>query len=300
MTELPLVAPDVRERLAVRFGDPALAWCDDVPDLVSELSAGWNLDVMTAGGGGTSCVFRCLVRDTGKSAWLKITPDVTIAREEAEALGAWAETSSVVSLLAENTEAGALLLENVDPGLQVKNLTWGLSDVAVLLGNLREDSSRKRISSAIQPLSHRIDFLFDLAEEILTTKTAENPFDSATLSRARTEALGLAATGPTGLVHGDLHPGNVLSGPGNLMVAIDPRPAWGDPDFDAVDWVLDGAQDVDRLDERIQELADSVPGMSTNRVSAWCRPMAVLIAVPRIYARRSDAETDFLIGLANG
>jgi streptomycin 6-kinase len=42
----------------------------------------------------------------------------------------------------------------------------------------------------------------------------------------------LAHAGPTALVHGDLHFANILVAEGRL-VAIDPRPCWGDPAFDA-------------------------------------------------------------------
>lgn len=123
-------------------------------------------------------------------------------------------------------------------------------------------------------------------------------FDSAVLGRARAAALELATSGPVGLVHGDLHPANVLSGPGAGMVAIDPRPAWGDPDFDTVDWVLEGVVERAELERRIEELSVLVPGLSPDRVLGWCRALAVLIAVPRICDRRHDLETDFLVSLA--
>lgn len=58
-----------------------LAWCDEVPALVDELAVRWNLALLTAGGGGTSRVFRSFKRDTGTSAWLKLTPEPGIARE---------------------------------------------------------------------------------------------------------------------------------------------------------------------------------------------------------------------------
>src|SRR5205807_4200451 len=44
------------------------------------------------------------------------------------------------------------------------------------------------------------------------------------------------------LLHGDLHPGNVLDGgPVRGLVAIDPMVCVGDPCFDAVDFALAGA-----------------------------------------------------------
>ncbi|MFB8754436.1 hypothetical protein [Streptomyces nigra] len=48
---------------------------------MDELAVRWNLALLTAGGGGTSRVFRSFKRDTGTSAWLKLTPEPGIARE---------------------------------------------------------------------------------------------------------------------------------------------------------------------------------------------------------------------------
>lgn len=52
-------------------------------------------------------------------------PDIciAIAREEAEALRAWADMPSVVTLLAADVATGALLLENVEPRAGVSRRT---------------------------------------------------------------------------------------------------------------------------------------------------------------------------------
>ncbi|MFE2699409.1 aminoglycoside phosphotransferase family protein [Streptomyces mirabilis] len=298
LRELTLVGPEVRDRFVVRFGPDVLGWCDELPVVVGRLAARWDLELVGTGGGGTSRVFRCLRREDGSPVWLKLTPDPVIATEEAEALRAWAGTPSVVTLLAQELGEGALLLESVEPGVPVRELTWRLPEVAVLLRDLRTASPVPARRSVLRTLSHRIGFLFDLTSRRLAGAEGSGLFDSALLFRARTAALELAAGGPVGLVHGDLHPANVLSGPGAGMVAIDPRPAWGDPDFDTVDWVLDGVVERVELERRIEELSVLVPGLSPDRVLGWCRALAVLSAVPRICQRRNDSETEFLVSLA--
>jgi streptomycin 6-kinase len=300
LRELACVAPEVRERLVVRFGADVHTWCDELPTLVSELAARWSLELVAAGGGGTSRVFRCFRRDTGASVWLKLTPEPAIAQEEAEALRAWAKTPWVVTLLTQDLAAGALLLGDVEPGVPVRQLTWRLPEVAVPLRELRLSPVVREEHSVVKPLSQRLDFLFGLADRKLVAADVKGDFASAMFDQARAVALELAASGPTGLVHGDLHPANVLSGPGARMVAIDPRPAWGDPDFDAVDWVLEGATGLAMLEQRIEELAAMVPGLAPDRVLRWCRALAALNAVPGICARRDDAETRFLMALAGG
>ncbi|MFI2234661.1 aminoglycoside phosphotransferase family protein [Streptomyces chrestomyceticus] len=307
MRELTEVAPEVRDRLVVRFGGAVRAWCDALPELVGTLTARWRLEPVEANGGGTSRVFRCLRRDTGTSAWLKLTPEPALAREEAAALTAWSGTPSVVTLLAQDAEAGALLLADVEPGVPVRRLDWRLPEVAALLRDLRAPAATPETPApvpetplAVQPLAQRVDFLFHLTSRRLAASGNGVLLDPAALGRARGTALELASDGPRTLVHGDLHPGNVLSGPGARMVAIDPRPAWGDPDFDAVDWVLDGATTLTALEERAGELAALVPGQSPDRVLGWCRSLAPLNATLGISTGRDDVKTRFLIALAGG
>jgi streptomycin 6-kinase len=298
LSDLAFVGPEVRARLVVRFGPEVLGWCDELPALVGRLVARWDLELVGAGGGGTSRVFRCLRREDGSPAWLKLTPDPVIASEEAEALQAWAGTPSVVTLLAQDLAEGALLLESVEPGVPAKELAWRLDEAAALLRDLRAFSPAPGQHSVLRPLSHRVVFLFDLTSRRLAAAEVSGLFDSAALDQARTAALELAISGPVGLVHGDLHPANVLSGSGVGMVAIDPRPAWGDPDFDTVDWVLEGVVDRAELEQRIKRLSALLPGLSPDRVLGWCRALAALNAVPRICKRRDDSETGFLMALA--
>ncbi|MEV0263822.1 aminoglycoside phosphotransferase family protein [Streptomyces sp. NPDC050617] len=298
MEESALITPQARSRLVVRFGSGVAAWCDRLPELVDQLAARWNLAVLGAGGGGTSRVFRC-TRQGGGTAWLKLTPDLEIAAAEAEALRAWAATPSVVGLLAADLAVGALLLEDVRPGVPMRQIPWGLPEVAGLLRALRVPVPALGRGSVLRPLAHRVDFLFELTDRRLSSAGLSGAFAPAVLDRARTAALDLAGSGTVGLVHGDLHPANVLSGPGRRIVAIDPRPALGDPDFDAVDWVMAGVREFAELERNVEELTALVPGQSAARVLAWCRAVAVLDAASRLCAGRNDAESRFLVALAH-
>lgn len=298
MSDLAFVEPEVRDRLAVRFGPEVLTWCDGLPALVGWLAARWDLEIVGAGGGGTSRVFHCLRRQDGSHAWLKVTPNPAIAAEEAEALRAWAGRPSVVTLLAQDAAAGALLLENVEPGVPVKQLAWQLPEVAVLLRDLRDSSPAPEQHSVVRPLADRVCFLFDLTDRRMAAAGVSGPLGPAELDRARTAATELAGSGPVGLVHGDLHPANVLSGHRVGMVAIDPRPAWGDPDFDAVDWVIEGVVERAELERRIARLTALLPGSSPDRLLGWCRALAALVVVPRVCKGRDDPETAFLVALA--
>lgn len=291
------VTAEERERLFVRFGAEVLSWCGELPALVESLATRWNLEVTGSDGGGTSRVFRCLRRDDGTSVWLKLTPDPVIAREEAQALCAWAGRRSVVALRAQDPAAGALLLEGVAPGVPARQLAWRPFQAAAMLQDLRDPLPARAPDSSLRPLSHRVGFLFDLTARRLEASGEGAEVSSAVLARSRESALHLADSGPVSLVHGDLHSANALWGPASGLVAIDPRPSWGDPDFDVLDWVLEGAVDMGELQRRIGELAGLVPALSPERVLAWCRALAVLLAVPRLRGRREDPHTRFLLSL---
>ncbi|MDY0815423.1 aminoglycoside phosphotransferase family protein [Kitasatospora purpeofusca] len=284
---LAAVPEEVRARLVTRFGPGAREWCAELPRLVDGLAGRWGLAVRAAGGGGTSRVFRCERSADGAAVWLKLTPDAEVARQEAVALTAWREVPSVVGLLAEDVGAGALLLADVRPGTTLRESGWRPAEVAGMLAGMRSVPAPPR--AALPSLAERLDFLFDLTER-------RAPGVSTAGARALAREL-TGDGGPVGLVHGDLHPANVLLGPAGT-VAIDPRACLGDPDFDLVDWALDGVAGPTALSARIAELTALVAGADADRVLAWCRAAAVLIAAPRVAAGRADAGTAFLRELA--
>ena len=139
----------------------------------------------------------------------------------------------------------------------MRQLTWSLPEVAALLRELRIPSPARGQGSVLQPLAHRVNFLFELTDRRLAGAGLSEVFAPAVLDRARAAALDLASGGTMGLVHGDLHPANVLSGPGQHMVAIGPRPALGDPDSDAVDWMMAGVEEFAELERSVEEFSSA-------------------------------------------
>ena len=94
---------------------------------------------------------------------------------------------------------------------------------------------------------------------------------------ARELARDLAGSyaGRAALLHGDLHLGNVLASARGL-VAIDPRACAGDPDFDAVDFVLWDAAGRREAEARIPRLSTD-----PDRLLRWCAAFVPLIAGAR-------------------
>lgn len=283
-----------RARLIDRFGDGVWNWCAGLPALVDELVRRWDLRLVAALPGNTGRTFRC-VDAAGAVVVLKVTPEREIAATEAAALRVWAGVPRVVRLLAADVDAGAVLLEGLEPGTELWSGGVRLAQIGELLSSLRAVPAPV---AGFGTLAERLDMIFGLYERRLVGSVAEGRVSVAALRRSRRLAGELAASGETRLLHGDLHPGNVLdAGPVRGAVAIDPRPCLGDPVLDAVDWVFLPMRTGASMEEGIEALVAVSPGLDVERLRAWCRATAVLAAISSLRPGDSGAYVDALLRL---
>jgi streptomycin 6-kinase len=279
-----------RARLVARFGASVAEWWSRLPVAIDTLVARWDLAVGDpVGRGNTSLVIRCR-RGDGRAAVLKLCPDRSLSRAEARALRAWRSSGRVPALWEDDAGAGALLMEALPDERSVLDRAEpvAIDDVAGLIRDLHAPSSLD--SGDFAPLSARVAFVFDhWIERHGPDPAVSQVVPSERLERGRELALSLAAQdGAPVLLHGDLHPGNVLDGgAGCGLVAIDPRPCLGDPAFDAVDWVFWGEDDARRWDARRVEIAGAI-GCSSDRLRRWCAALAALLAAGGV--ARGDEE----------
>jgi streptomycin 6-kinase len=283
-----------RVRLVARFGGELEQWWDRLPAAVARLADRWQLTIdEPVGRGGTSLVLRCR-RSAGPTAVLKLIPERALADAEAHALRAWRSSGRVPELWAYDADVGALLLEAIrdEPPSPTR---VALGDVADLIRSLHEAAATAR---GAVPLAERTEFIFDHWIARHGANPAVIPVvPMQRLERGRQLARGLVASAPQEvLLHGDLHPANVLDGgAARGLVAIDPRPCIGEPAFDAVDWVFWGTDDASAWPARASELATAL-ATDADRVLAWCRAFAALIAAGEVArggpARRVEALLD--------
>lgn len=294
-----------RERLVSRFGDDVREWCAALPGLVDRCCSRWHLQLEQAQSGSTSRVYFGQ-QHARREVVLKLTPDPCIARDEAVALRAWAASPHAVTLLGADPDAGALLLERLRPGTMLRDadVLPAARQVSGLLTGLR--ATTEDLSGQLPTLSQRIDFIFALIRGRLTGPRVAPLVSPELVTRSHKLARDLARPGAAvslGLVHGDLHPANILIAPApRHLVAIDPRPCWGDPAFDAVDWILvhfnAGQVTAGQLGQRIADLCALVPGLDVSRLWSWCRASAVIAAVQRLHHRSADQTIAGLLELA--
>jgi streptomycin 6-kinase len=260
---------------------------------MAALAERWELVVDDAvGRGNTSLVVRCR-RSDGRPAILKLTPDARLPAAEASALRRWESSRRVPRVWGHDAALGALLLEAIpsETPLSESRAAVGLDEVAKLIGDLHR-SGAPVLADGVVSLAERVEFIFEHWVERhgrrgeLVTRAV--PVER--LRRGHELARGLAADPSVSvLLHGDLHPGNVLDG-GALrgLVAIDPRPCVGDAAFDSVDWVFQALEDPRAWEPRSGELAVAL-GVDRERLWTWCRALAALLAAGKA-ARGADTD----------
>jgi streptomycin 6-kinase len=159
----------------------------------------------------------------------------------------------------------------------------------------------RRADGRVVSLAERIEFIFEHWIERHARRggavTRAVPVDRLRRGHPLARAL-VADGGAPVLLHGDLHPGNVLDGgAARGLVAIDPRRCVGGAAFDTVDWVFWRVDEPSGWQPRSSALARTL-GADPERVWAWCAAVAALLAASR--AARGAAADEVAAPLALG
>jgi streptomycin 6-kinase len=284
---LPIAA---RERLLDRFGPVAAAWISDFGALVEELCQKWALEPQAVHTGGTGAVVECVSTTGGTRYALKLSPDSTVTEQEAAALTYWTDAPTVVDLVDADATRSAILLEWLPASTELPAAAWGIADVAGLIGDLY--LRRGTLPAGFPRARERVEFVFGLWDRRRRT-LRDSPIDAAVWRRCREAALNMADEGNS-LLHGDLHPGNILRvGGQRRIVTIDPRPCIGDPAMDLTDLALAGATSEKAIRSRCGQLADIADPIDADRLWLWCCSFAPIVAVS--LARRSGGTEDIIL-----
>ena len=268
---------------------------------MAELADRWELIVGDpVGWGNTSLVVRCQAAGLGAGI-LKLVPDQTLAVAEAAALRSWEPSGHVPRVWGSDGGAGALLLEAIpnEIPLELSQAQAGLSDVAELIGSLHHSGSLV-MADGVVSLAERVEFIYDFwTERHSRNDEVTQAVPVAFLDRGRELARSLAAGDQVtpALLHGDLHPGNVLKGGSDRgLVAIDPRPCVGDPAFDTIDWVFWLTDDPDCWASQARDLAAAL-SLDRKRVLDWCSAFAAIMAASKVARGAPASQIDAFLRL---
>lgn len=277
----------VTQRLTRRFGPGAADWCAGLPALARDLTERWNLEPGEPFPGGNSSVAIRCTRSDGSPVVLKLSPDLPVVAEQVTTLKLFGASGRVPAVLAADLAAGAVLLELIEPGTRADELQpppaardWAELLKALQMTPVPPDYPRD--------LRAQCEGFFDRIGRRVAEPEIGRWVSAADVARGAERYRALLATETTRvLLHGDLHLANVLDGgPARGLVAIDPRACTGDPCFDAVDYLLDGAG-RDGVGARCAALA-AASELDAGRLHDWCRAVAPIVAIT--YLRRPGSQ----------
>nr|CEL21817.1 Hydroxyurea phosphotransferase (Hydroxyurea resistance protein) [Kibdelosporangium sp. MJ126-NF4] len=228
---------------------------------------------------------------------LKLSPDRALLLKQVEMLRVFASSGRVPAVLATDAEAGAMVLEEVLPGIVAEDMPQ--TSLPQLWGELL--AALHAVAPPAQwpwDLRGRFDEAFARIGRRLSEPAIGARIDQATWQRAIRRCETLLDTQATRvLLHGDLHLGNALDGgPSRGLIAIDPKACIGDPCFDAVDYVVAGAGH-EGVEARCQRVAVAC-GLDGDRLYAWSRVIAPMSVIAHVTDDGPAPVIDELLALA--
>ncbi|HEU0026231.1 MAG TPA: aminoglycoside phosphotransferase family protein [Ktedonobacterales bacterium] len=267
------------------WGEEGAAWLRDLPALLAQYCARWNLALLPPFPGLTFNFVAPVTRADGSPAVLK----AGVPRDEIEteiAALRLCDGAGLVRLLEADAQRGVMLLERALPGEPLSRMedddqaTAIAADVMRAIWRPAPDSSPFPTVAGWLRAFDRVREMFD---------GGSGPLPETALARG--EALGrdllTSAPGQSMLLHGDLHHENIVSAQRMPWLVIDPKGVTGDPCFevgafltnpyerfmswDPREWPARMARRVDILTERL--------GFPRERIVAWGVTQATLSAV---------------------
>lgn len=188
-----------------------------------------------------------------------------------------------VRLLQADPQLGALLLERVQPGV---NLLF-----------IKDDEQATRIASQVMahlwrkiPDEGNFPTMANWCQGFRRYRkqfpASTGPLPPALIQKAEEVSTDLLQTQSTSLLlHGDLHHRNILMGKGNYWVAVDPKGVIGESSFEVGPFLYNPIPDLTknpnltRLLNRRLDILEEILKLDRVRMAAWSFSRAVLSAV---------------------
>ncbi len=241
-------------------GERGERWLSGLRSLVCEIEHEWSIDVGPAFAAGEFNFVAEATRRDGSLAVVKICPPYENAEFEGEAAFLKSRDGrGAVRLLAQDVERRSILLERAVPGLNLAEIFTGSKPECVppaidvlksIIGPPPSDGSD------IKPLDAWFDGLRKSHATIFPANYTSKALDIyETLS---------GQPGRTYFLHGDFHPGNIVSATRSAYLAIDPKGIIGHIGYDIgvflnnLHWWQEKEADIQaRLERSIRQFADA-------------------------------------------
>lgn len=262
------------------YGERGGAWLERLPDIVQSCAERWNLRVSAPFPNLTYNFVALAELDDGTRVVLKVgVPNPELLAELA-ALGHFDGRGSV-RLLAADVDAGAMLLERVEPGTPLFDLADDESATSIAAGVMRQ-------LWRPAPVDHPFPTVARWGEGFKRLRTRfpdGGPFLRPLLEQAESLfAELLASSAPPVVLHGDLHHWNILRAGRDRWLAIDPKGVVGEPAYEVgaflrnpLPYLLERPNPAGVTARRIAQLSEAL-GFDRERVRSWGLAQAVLSA----------------------
>lgn len=285
-------------RIVDVYGAVGERWLEGLPALLAACEARWALKLEEPYERLSYHYVAPAVRADGTRVVVKAgVPALGLVREMA-ALSAL-EGAPVVRLLDGDAKLGVMVLEEVRPGTPLTALK---DDEAVIREAVR---LMQRIWTPVGP-DHGFATVAGWGEELARLRDhfggGTGPFPPALVARAEHLFEQIAREQPVELLlHGDMHPRNVLASERERWLAIDPKGVVGDPLYDvaclinAVPPLPDRGMVRQMMRRRVDLLAELL-GVSRARIMRWGQADAVLAAWWAYEAEEEGWEWSLTLG----
>jgi streptomycin 6-kinase len=267
--------------IADLHGAAGCAWLGCLPALVEQYARQWSLVVLPPFGNCSYNYVVPVVRADGTDAVLKAGFPGPELYTEIDALRIYAGRGSV-QLFETSREQGLFLLERLKPGTPLSTEhddRRATSVAASLMRQLHRPAPHKHTFPSVGEWAQGLRRLRDRFED------GTGPFPARlveTAERLFTELLGSMTASV--LLHGDLHPGNVLAAERQPWLAIDPKGVIGEPEYevgallrDPVSGLQAGPSPKQVLARRVDQIVDEM-GFDRARTIGWAVAQAMLSA----------------------
>ncbi|MBM2849574.1 MAG: aminoglycoside/hydroxyurea antibiotic resistance kinase [Anaerolineales bacterium] len=274
--------PDDFARAMVELYKAAgVQWLDRLPAMIADCERRWSLTVQPPFPNLSYNYVAPAVRADGTDAVLKVGFPNPELMAEIEALRL-CEGRGMVQLLEADRERGALLLERLKPGIMLSTLTDDEKATSIAAGVMRQLWRPVPPEHSFPPVAKWAAGLRRLREHF---GGATGPFPARLVEEAETlfSELISSMVEPM-LLHGDLHPENILAAERQPWLALDPKGLVGEPAYEVgallrnpIPQLLAAPQPGRILARRIDQLAEEL-GFDRARLRGWGLAQAVLSA----------------------